>query len=384
MVDVLVDPTMDPVLSARLTNFANKLKTDDAFASFYSWIGNANSKGKDIYSKGKDIWITGDQPAGGYSLSAAWYDDARTITPYGDGRYDWQSATGYATQAEARGISVVFLGHWATTPVNGWPAYNTSVGTADGVGEASVERMVFHELAHGVTKADNFLETLSDGFAGNYNEEIAAAIENVFYAPYAHKNGLSDDFMESIIGSVGGDAGGGGGGGGAGGAGGADGASAERVSLEDPRPKGFHDLDDAEVADEKGSTPGDPPPLRVAGAASLLGASWRFAEHPARIIGISDPAMRRRPVRVLREARAASAGIVGSPCPQGDSTPHPPLWRGCRNLSGLLEFTPFDRSSGVGAVVVRLHGRGEGQHAEHDQRADGQEDRGAAHAERTG
>ena len=188
MVDVLVDPTMDPVLSSRLTNFVNKLKTDDAFASFYSWIGNANSKGK-------DIWVTSDQPAGGYSLPAAWYDDARTITPYGNGRYDWQSATGYATQAEARGISVVFLGHWATAPVNGWPAYNTSVGTADGIGEASVERMVFHELAHGVTKADNFVETLSDGFAGNYNEEIAAALENVFYVPYAHKNGLSDDFM---------------------------------------------------------------------------------------------------------------------------------------------------------------------------------------------
>lgn len=122
---------------------------------------------------------------------------------------------------------------------------------------------------------------------------------------------------ESIIGSVGGDAGGGGGGGGAGGAGGADGASAEPVSVEDPRPKGFHDLDDAEVADEKGSDPGDPPPLRLAGAASLLGASSRLAEHPARIIGMSDPAMRRRSVRVLREARAASAGIVGSPCPSG-------------------------------------------------------------------
>lgn len=63
MVDVLVDPTMDPVLSSRLTTFVNKLKTDDSFASFYSWIGNANSKGK-------DVWITGDQPAGGYPLPA--------------------------------------------------------------------------------------------------------------------------------------------------------------------------------------------------------------------------------------------------------------------------------------------------------------------------
>lgn len=211
MTDLLTDPTLvagdGTTLQDAILNARKMLTEDPAFASLMANIGNTVN-----HVDQRNVWITTDTPN---SIPTPTTSPAPPVSRFiGEGFYSWvQTIPGDATRlqwgkATSTGLgsptdsfAVIFIdsSRWTATldSVTGKTFYESTWPTGGmSSGLATVERMVVHELAHGVTDPSGqaFTDTIGTSKV-NYNEEIASFVENTYYRPYAIDNQRPDTFL---------------------------------------------------------------------------------------------------------------------------------------------------------------------------------------------
>jgi len=202
------DPSLDeagaPAIGSAIKAMVSAFGMSSFFAPLRAQVKNALANGSD-----KDVWVTTEVPtvAGakftGEAMYAWRYNSVGINGAYADPN-NWVNATqGFVPSGtpDGNGIGVIYVDptKWTannsgTSFTRGWPGE-----TADGV--ATVGRMIVHELGHAVSDPSNeaFRDTFTTGALSghtiNYNEELAAFIENAYYVPWAKANGASDIFL---------------------------------------------------------------------------------------------------------------------------------------------------------------------------------------------
>lgn len=141
----------------------------------------------------QNLWFTNDKPNNYVPDQFAGSGFFHHFNAHKPGNnYDWSNAGGQPSPVIGDGI--IYIGDdWINSGLTrAWPAKT-------GVAQVTFDRMIIHELTHAITDPTNsaFDDTIG-GIRYNYNEEIAAFVENVIYRPYAKHYGLADANIVSL------------------------------------------------------------------------------------------------------------------------------------------------------------------------------------------